>query len=366
MIMNRIILLLILLSFIYPASWLNAVELKSLKSIQLKRHDNIFIEKADSFIVTEDKRILVTDSKAANIKIFDMNGNRVSIFGRRGVGPNEFLRPRLSDYNAPYVAIMDFGRKSVFLYKRLAGDRFEFADKFLCLDMANDFHLIDSNTIMITTDTLDSKGDLCSLHTYNFKENKYDYILPSMIAYGYTSKKKHLKDHDGRLSYIGASRTFDVSEESIFFAWTAEINIFKINRKTKRIEKKFGRYTENFVKPGYTPEIKRAFHQHDHRMIYKLQRKMSYVRDVFVSEGNVGIVYVGPFTEDNRLSVMLQLYTKGGEFLKETRLLYAQASHHYEVYFYFNKFDNTYYILDTETSDKFDQFYKIYPYKLEE
>ncbi len=75
---------------------------------------------------------------------------------------------------------------------------------------------------------------------------------------------------------------------------------------------------------------------------------------------------MGPFKKDNRLKVMLQLYTTGGEYLNEFELLNAGASHHYEIYFYFSKDNNRLYILDTVTTEELDQFYRFHEYSIED
>jgi len=80
--MNKIIITILLFSCFFP-SWLESVEVKTLRKISLSQDNDILIERANSFIVTVDKRILVVDSKAANIKIFDMTGKRVKVFGRK-------------------------------------------------------------------------------------------------------------------------------------------------------------------------------------------------------------------------------------------------------------------------------------------
>jgi hypothetical protein len=362
--MNKIIITILLLSCFFPL-WLESVEVKALRKITLSQDNEIIIEKANSFIVTVDKRILVVDSKAANIKIFDMTGKRVKVFGRKGMGPDEFVRPRWSTYLEPFVSIMDYGRNMIFIYKRSGLENFEFIHKFLNLNLGYDFCFLDDQNLLVAGEKFDKNRRLYSLYEYNFKKDKYDFILPSNVAYGYTSIKQFMKDFYDNLPHIGAFQFFDVSDDSIFFVWTGDIKVIKIDRKTRKLTY-FGNKTKNFIKPTSTPAIERAFKQRDHRLIYKLRRQMSYVRHVFVSNNrHVGVVYVGPF-RDNILIVTLLLYTTGGEFLKEFELLNAKASHHYEIYFYFSKNDNLFYILDTETSKEFDQLYKIHEYRIEE
>jgi hypothetical protein len=281
------------------------------------------------------------------------------------MGPDEFVRPRRCAYLEPLVSFMDYGRSMIFIYKRSGLDSFEFIQKFLNLNLGYDFCFLDDQNLMIAGDKYDENRRLYSLYKYNFKKDKYDFILPSDVAYGYTSIKQFMKDNDEKISYIGAFQFFDVSDDSIFFVWTGDIKVIKIDRKTRKLTY-FGKKTENFIKPTDTPKIRNAFRQKNHRLIYKLRRGMSYVRSVFVSNNShVGVVYVGPF-KDNILKVFLLLYTTGGEFLKEVELLNAKASHHYEIYFYFSKNNNHFYILDTETSKDFNQSYKIHEFSIEE
>jgi len=317
-------------------------------------------------MVTEDNNILVIDSKAANIKIFDMKGKRLGIFGRKGMGPNEFVRPIMSSYLHPLAAIVDFGRKTIFIYKWSEGNRFEFVKKFLCMGLGQNFNLIDDHTILIAGDKIDKKGKFQRIYKYNFKENSYDYILSGAEAYGLDSEKKFHKERNEKIMYIGLANFCDFTDDSIYMVWTGDIRVTKIDRKTRKITY-FGKKTGNFAAPYVKPEIKKAYHQMNHLLIYSLKKDMSFVRYIFVSNTKkVGIVYVGPYKKDNRLQVMLQLYTTDGEYLKEFEILNARASHHYEIYFYFKKDNNRLYLLDTVTTEELDQFYHIHEYSIED
>ena len=295
-----------------------------------------------------------------------MKGKRISIFGRKGMGPNEFVRPIMSSYRQPFVAIVDFGRKTIFIYKRSGGNRFEFVQKFLCMNLGQNFNLIDDKNILIDGDIFDKENKWHRIYKYNFKENSYDFILSAAEAYGLDSEKEFKKEKKDKLIYIGLANFCDVTDDSIYMVWTGDIKVAKIDRKTRKINY-FSKKTGNFVTPFPTPEIKKAFHQMNHRLIYKLERHMSYVRYIFVSNsGKVGVVYVGPYKKDSRLKVMIQLYTTSGEYLKEFEILNAGASHHYEIYFYFKKDNNRLYLLDTVTTEALDQFYRIHEYSIED
>ena len=345
---------------------LSAIEIKHLREITLSQTDEAFIQKAGSFIVTEDETVIVFDSGAGNIKSFDINGKPVGIFGRKGLGPNEFIRPKLSAYKAPYIAFADFGRKSFFIYKRKDRNSFEFVNSFLSLGMCYDLQLIGDGNLLVAGYKIDNDRKEYHLYTYDFKDQKYEFILPSEVSYGFNSIKRYKKEYNERLSYIGLMLFCDFSADSIYFAWTGDIDVLKIDRKTYEITS-FGKKTENFSKPSMSAEIKRAYARRNHKLIYRLRSGMSYVRDIFVSNSNkVGLVYVGPLKKNKGMIVMVQVYSGEGEFSKEFGVLNAGASNHYDLYFYFNKDRNLFYIMDIETSKEFDQFYKVHEYRIVE
>ncbi|NIQ50451.1 MAG: hypothetical protein GTN87_07675, partial [Hydrotalea flava] len=236
---TKTILLLFLLFCIGAPSLLMPIEIKPLRKIALSEEDGIIIERGYSFIVTGDDRILVVDSKAANIKFFNMTGKRVSIFGRKGVGPDEFLKPLFSTYRKPFVAFMDYGRDMIFIYKRSSKDSLEFVQKFLSLNLGYDFCFIDDENLLVAGDKRDKNNRRYSLYRYNFKEDKYDFILPSEIAYGCSSIKEFEKDNNERLAYIGYFLFFDVSGDNIYLVWKGSYEVIRINSKTREI-KRFG------------------------------------------------------------------------------------------------------------------------------
>ena len=95
---------------------------------------------------------------------------------------------------------------------------------------------------------------------------------------------------------------------------------------------------------------------------------MSYVMDLFtINSKSLALVYVGPLKKNNGINIMLQFYTGTGDFIKEVELLLnSKAGTSYELFFYFQKDNNLYYIMETETSDQFDQVFNVYEYRVEE
>ncbi len=341
-----------------------AVEVKPVRQFKLQQKGDDFIRKPGSFIVTPENTILVFDSKGSNIKVFNNDGQLKKIFGRKGLGPNEFVKPYFSAYREPFFAVSDYGLRRYLIYKRTSEDNFEFVRKPLLLEMPDDFHFLDNDTFLACAYKTANDGKSYNLLTYNTKSNKYRYLLPTEVSYGFSSRGKFEKEYAERLAYIGLPQFCDFSPDSFYFVWTCDINIFKINRKTGKI-KYFGQKSRNFVPPYLTPEMRRAYDRRDNKLIYKLRLKMSYIRDIFVLDsGLVGIMYVGPLKKNNGLNVTLQMYSPDGDFLGEFEVLNAKASHHYDIYFYVDKAKNQLYILDGETSEDFEQYYRVHQYTI--
>lgn len=361
--MKKILILGMLLGCFCPVLSASGINLS--REITLEQPQDNIIEKPGSFIITDDDMIFVLDGKAANIKVFNDNGKLVNVFGREGMGPDEFVSPRLSSYLEPWISIADFGRKTFFIYKRSNKNSLEYAGQFLCLEMAYDLHLIDSKKILITGYKTDENREEYSLYLYDSEKKNYEYLLPTETSYGFKSHA-NFKNHYNELAQIGLHQFCDLSDDFIFFTWTADLKIMRIDRTTGQMIS-FGTKTNNYFKPYLTPALINAYNRRDHRLIYQLRQEMSYIRDIFVTTANkIGLVYVGPTAKNKGMNVTLQIYSSNGELIKEWELLKAKSLSHYDLYFYYRKNKKLFYIMDVETTADFDQFFKIYEFRIDE
>jgi hypothetical protein len=345
---------------------LSAIEIKPLRKINLSNSQENFIKWPGSFIVTVDDIFIVFDSKASNIKFYDASGKLINIFGRRGMGPDEFVKPFLSYYKEPFVVIGDYGRNTIFIYKRFDRYKFKFVQDFFCMEMSNDICLIDDSKILVAG--YKTGKDLKAYHLFecDLKSKQHDFILPTEISYGLSSFKEFRKEHREKIAYISSFQYFDFFDGIIYLVWTGDINIVKIDRKTKKYTN-FGEKTEKYVQPYVTPEIKRAYRERKNKIILKARTEMSYVRDIFaLKSGKVGLIYFGPHIKDKGMQLILQIYSNKGKLIEEFVLMYSKATLSNELFSYFKKDKNLLYILDTETSETFDQFHKIHEYRIEE
>ena len=77
---------------IYKNNIFNIEEELSIERKSSKHKEEMF-QNIVSLVIDDAGNIYILDKKAANIKIFNKDGNFLKIIGRRGEGPGEFVRP---------------------------------------------------------------------------------------------------------------------------------------------------------------------------------------------------------------------------------------------------------------------------------
>lgn len=343
-----------------------SIEIKHIREFTLFQDEDTFISTPGSFFVTEDNMLFVLDKKASNIKIFDENGKLVNVFGKKGLGPNEFILPIASTYKKPYIFLVDNGRRRILIYKRTGASNLEFVKWCLNLDMPDDIDFMDNGKLLAAGAKMDKNGEWQNLYIYDYEKNKCDFLLSHAASYGYKSESEFKRDFYDTLEYIGAAQYCDWIGDTIYHAWTGNIKINKIDIKTREVTS-FGKKTGNYISPYVTPEIRKAFSYKQPKVILEAWSKMSYVMNVFaLNSKKVALVYVGPLKKNKGVNVMLQLYSSAGDFIEEVELLHAKASTSYELFFYFKRDKGILYVMDTGTSETFDQVFYVHEYRLEE
>lgn len=97
--------LLIFLFFLVSFELLG-VSLKLADRFELSQEKHI-IQSIYSFCVTGDGYIFAADRKACDIKIFSPDGKMIRAWGRKGAGPNEFLKPLHIEYKKGKLVLVD-------------------------------------------------------------------------------------------------------------------------------------------------------------------------------------------------------------------------------------------------------------------
>jgi hypothetical protein len=320
---------------------LYSIDINLIRKFTLEQDEKNFLIAPGTFFVTEDSMIFVIDWKGSNIKIYDAEGKMANVFGRRGVGPDEFIMPFPSTYHKPFLAIGDRGRKRFFIYKRIGKSGLELAKCCLNQDRAEDMIFMNDGRLLIVGPKLDKNGKWQNLYIYDCASNKSDFLLSHAITYGYQSESDFQKDFFDDLQYLSGHQYLDLVGDTLYQNWSGNIKINKINIKSSQVTS-FGKKTGNYIQPSVTPVLKRAYMEHQSKEIIGIMSKMSYVMDLFIINSKiVALGYVTPLKKNNGLNVMLQFYTVSGEFIKEVELLLnSQAPTLYDLRFYYKKDDN--------------------------
>ena len=354
----------LLLMIFFISTFLHSAEINKVNSFYLEQKKDTFIQNPGSFFITEDGYIYILDRKAGNIKIFDNKGKLIKIFGRRGHGPNEFIAPYFSAYRKPDILIVDLKRDLKFVYKRSKKNNLKFIKKALFTNLSNDFHFLNKNELIIAGNTFDKNGKTYSLYKYNLETDEYIFLLPSIICYGYKSQKQLDKAFVSKIRYVAPFGYIDFSKEFIFYVYTGNLRIIRLNRNTKKIIN-FGKKTKNYIKPYITPGIIKASNTRNRDLLEQLKRAMSYILDLIViNENYIGLIYSQYIKNENRINLIMQIYESSGKFIKESIFLKTKALNAFDIYFYFEKSNNYLYVLDTETTTDFDQLFKIHKFKI--
>jgi len=363
--MKKMVLYIFLFFYLIPS--LSAIDVKLLRKFTLAQDEKNFLIRPGSFFVTEDSMIFVIDCRSQNIKIFDADGKLVNVFGRKGLGPNEFITPFYSAYQKPFLVISDFGRRRYFIYSRQGKSSLELKQTCLNQDMPRDIAITTDGKLLLAGNKMDKDGKWQNLYIYDCENSRSDFLLNHAMSYGYRSENDFQKKFYDELEYIGSDQCIDLVGDTIYQAWSGDIKINRIDIKTRKVTS-FGKRTENYVPPYATPELKQAHLEKKADFILSTRSKMSYVMDLFIiNSKTVALAYVGPLKKNNGINVMLQFYTVTGEFIKEVELLLnSKAGTSYELFFYFKKDENLYYVIETETSEKYDQVFNVYEYRITE
>jgi len=357
------------LFFFFFASLVFGVEIKFIEKIKLSQEKTI-IQGSISFGVAEDELFLITDYKAADIKIYNKQGNLEKVWGRKGPGPKEFLRPAVCSYRDGTFAVLDFGKYRLFLFERDGRTDLKIKKEIVLIDLGLDFSLM-KNELLVAGYKVDPNGKPYSLYILNLKTNKYTFLMPSEIKYGLNSFTEYKAQYRSKpeLGSIGARGFCDWQSEYAYYIWEGNLRIIKINMKSGKI-KFFGKKTQDYIQPTATKALIKANRERNTKSIFKEKYKMSYIKAIFVNEKYVGLLYNKPAENrgddwdiyDAEFQYMFQLYTLDGKFIKEISI----SGKYYEMYMTRN--GNSLYFLSSKFDEKKEEkeFYEILKYKIVE
>lgn len=278
-----------------------------------------------SFCVTEDELVLIPDYRTGFVKIFQkvLENNEqvlklVLPFGRKGYGFDEFARPYYCFYDQKksIFGVMDSRLKKFFIYDRLGKTDFKKINEFNCTAEGYNMKLGgDGENVIISGYSKDENGSPFDLLSININTAKKTFLLPSWEKYGRSDKEEYKNDYkNNNIPAIGIMAFFDIEGDFVYFAWEGDLRVIKINLNTLEHEV-FGKKTKLYKKPVATENLVKYYVGNNASGVQLERSRFSYIRSVFVSEGNLFLLYEGP-----QQIVKLQKYNLTGEFLNESSI----------------------------------------------
>ncbi len=313
--------------------------------------EKTFIQSAASIAVTEDNIIFLTDLKAGDIKIYDNTGNLLSVWGRKGPGPNEFLMPYFSDYKKGKLAMMDFGKRKIFILERKKKFNLEIIKETFCTGLGDDINL-HGDRLLISGYKVDKQGEAYNLYTQNLNDGSVDFLLPIATKYGFKSYRAFKNEDKRTRFYSTLSRVgyCDWQGEHVYYVWHGDLKIFRIHVHSKETIH-FGTKTSHYVQPFVSEKMIKARQRRDRKTSTNVRSNMSFIIGFFVHNDYLGVMYTRVSkSKDSKPGPMLQFYTLDGKFLDEVEMPGYPSNTSF-----FRKSDNTLFSIDIEEFDNEDQ-----------
>ncbi|MCJ7581756.1 MAG: 6-bladed beta-propeller [Candidatus Aminicenantes bacterium] len=251
--------------------------------------------------VTDDETLFALDYKAMDIKKFDKNGIFVKIFGKKGQGPGEFIRP---------FSLSVTGENEIIIYD-LVSRRFSFYSKdgqFIKDLSAAEFSF--------TSPRVDSKGNILAIIAERNRENPvYD-----------------LKKYDSALNYVCSYISIPIpdpliyniyrpslqwtlnEEDKVIFGYPEKYEFHIFNPEGSEIMKIEKEFTPNDITQEHIDLAKKAAERFSGEM--KLEIPPHYPAYSYISVEEKDNVFVQTYyKENNVLESFYDVFNPDGKFI---------------------------------------------------
>lgn len=341
------------------------MQIKLIKVIQIPK-ELLFV--SGYFAVLEDGKFLFADIRDKNnqIKIFNENGQLEKSWGKMGPGPEEFDGLGYLDYQTPFLAIADAGKRKIYLFEISGNGEFLKLGEIGAWEMNGPIKIYDKNKLLITGYIVssDNRGYAVFMRDLLGKDTRY--VLPNEYKFGAKSEGEHKRIFEevrglSWLSYL------EVLEDTAFYISSVRLKVVKIDLKSGRIES-FGKTPNNFRPLSMDRRTREALV--DPRKGKEIQEKMfdscSFVSGLFADKEFVGIIYVNrekKIGNEKYFVPYVQLYNHSGKPLHTLPLASFYSEENFIPLFY-NRKDRLLYLCSILYKEDAIQ-YTLYKYKIE-
>lgn len=308
---------LLLVAVLTVCSFLSGVGVELVDRVNLSQDKDI-LQLPVSFCVLDNGFFFIPDFKAGNIKIYNKEGRLDQVFGQNGFGPGEFLKPGFCDYEKPYLALFDSGKRELFVYKVKDGMEFEIIKERIFLSIGYDLR-IRGEKILISGYKTGAQQREYDLYIYNMRHDQMRLLLPSERKYGFSSYRKYKVAYRQKIAPIGIMGFCDWLGDDAVFVWEGDLKIMKVNTSNQHIHF-FKENKDCFRKPIVTKKLLTGFRSVQIKKIQEELSSRSFVSDIFVSDNITGIIYTRICNNTKKQQTAVQFYQSDGQYISEQLL----------------------------------------------
>jgi hypothetical protein len=229
--------------------------------------------------------------------------------------------------------------------------------------MGDDVVLMKDNKILVDGHKPDTDGNSWELYIYDFKNGRYKHVMRTEIKYGFDTFKAY-ENASEDISAIGSGGYCDWWGDYAYFAWTGNLNIFKINLNSGKTTT-FGNKTANYRQPVATDRLKKALKEQNLTVWGKEMSKFSMISGLYTNKNYVLVMYDRPMVKGEEIkSRMLQFYSLDGTFINELQITKGSGC---GLYLSKDRDDGILYMITwVPATDEQDEYYQATRFKMVE
>ncbi|HLP46330.1 MAG TPA: hypothetical protein VK469_10300 [Candidatus Kapabacteria bacterium] len=312
--------------FIVFNTWpLFGVEVKLAEKIGFSQDAGSNPLETRGFCLTDDELFITPNQKNGDIEISEINSSRLELINVLRGKEFGLMEPTFCYYNKKEgrLGIVDFGKKQIVIFERTGRSEFTLVDEIPCIRLATDIQLFGKKgeeRLLLSGYIPDENGTPYDLYEVKLADGQTTLLLPSWHKYGLKSNEEYKIEYrqNSGIRAKGLDSWFDVQGDDVYYTWSANYKIIKINIKSKALTF-FGQKPRNYVEPSAEKLIP-ALNNRNKLMMETARQSMSYISKVFTTPEYVLVIFEGPFNQVNGLNFTLQLYDLNGKYLGETAI----------------------------------------------
>lgn len=277
------------------------------EELVIKENEEVYLFSNLNVIgVTEDESLYALDFKAANIKIFDKNGDYVKTFGKKGQGPGEFISP---------LSLLVTSQDEIMIYD-IVTRRFSFYSKD-----GQFIKDLSSAKFSFINPKVDSKGNILGIIADRYSENPVYDLRKFDSALNYVSSYISIPIPDSQIYdlYRPKIHWTLTEEDKVIFGYPAKYEFHIFNPDCSEIMKIEKEFTPIDITQEHIDLAKKAASRFGEGM--KLEISQHYPAYMYISVDEKNNVFVQTYYEvSNGLESFYDVFNPDGKYICKVKL----------------------------------------------